>query len=278
LHSLYTIYVEMNSKLFSEDFSHYNGSETTLRHAQLRMFEILQCVSDICNRHNIPYWIDYGTLLGAVRHQGFIPWDDDLDISILYTDYDKLSLILSRELPEHFKFQDWRNEKKLMFKVAKVRDVHSYYDDGLTKRGEMKYQGIFIDIFPVQKSPSFAIKSKIDFIYSRVFRRLRGFNNDKIEYFISIMLWPFANFLVFLSRLMTIIQKKKLVSNIYGGLNLPISHDLNDIFPLSEILFEGEKFKAPRNFDKILKTIYGDYMIIPPVEKRITHANKIEID
>lgn len=74
----------MISELISnEDFSVYNGENTILRKAQLRMLEILVQVSSICDKHSIPYWIDYGTLLGAVRHNGFIPWDDDLDISIL---------------------------------------------------------------------------------------------------------------------------------------------------------------------------------------------------
>ena len=66
-----------------EDFSKYNGEGTMLRKAQLRMLDILVEVDKVCKRHNIPYWVDYGTLLGAVRHGGFIPWDDDLDISMM---------------------------------------------------------------------------------------------------------------------------------------------------------------------------------------------------
>ena len=73
-----------------EDFSVYNGENTELRKAQMRMLEILVHVSAICDTHAISYWIDYGTLLGAVRHKGFIPWDDDLDISVLKKDYKKL--------------------------------------------------------------------------------------------------------------------------------------------------------------------------------------------
>ena len=104
----------MISKLISnEDFSVYNGENTILRKAQLRMLEILVQVSSICDKHAIPYWIDYGTLLGAVRHNGFIPWDDDLDISILKKDYTKLSKVLQKELPLNLVFQNWKNEKKL---------------------------------------------------------------------------------------------------------------------------------------------------------------------
>ena len=85
-----------------EDFSKYNGEGTMLRKAQLRMLDILIAVDKICRKHNIPYWLDYGTLLGAVRHGGFIPWDDDLDISMMKEDYDRFLTIASKELPEQF--------------------------------------------------------------------------------------------------------------------------------------------------------------------------------
>ena len=74
----------------SEEFSKYNGEGTPLRMAQLRMLAILVEVDKICRKHNITYWLDYGTLLGAVRHKGFIPWDDDVDIAMPRPDYETL--------------------------------------------------------------------------------------------------------------------------------------------------------------------------------------------
>ena len=90
----------------SEEFSKYNGEGTPLRMAQLRMLAILVEVDKICRKHNITYWLDYGTLLGAVRHKGFIPWDDDVDICVMRKDYDKLRKYLQQELPEQFVFTD----------------------------------------------------------------------------------------------------------------------------------------------------------------------------
>lgn len=259
-----------------EDFSLYNGEHTTLRRAQLRMLDILSTVSAICDKHSIPYWIDYGTLLGAVRHKGFIPWDDDLDISILKKDYEKLSKVLTNELPKHLIFQDWRNEKKLTFKLAKVRDINSYYDDGITKRGEMKYQGIFVDIFPVDYIPSIKIKKIIDYFYGRSFRRLRGLYSSKIELILASIIWPLISLITILFELYSFAAKSKILANINGGLNLPVYHNQADIFPLKKIIFEEMEFYCPNDCDKFLRSIYGDYMKIPPKEKRQVHANSIE--
>ena len=77
----------------NEDFSIYNGEGTLLRQAQLRMLNILLEVDKICRKNNLSYWIDYGTLLGAVRHKGYIPWDDDIDISMPSDDYKKFTEI-----------------------------------------------------------------------------------------------------------------------------------------------------------------------------------------
>src|SRR4028118_1460533 len=88
-----------------EDLSHYNPEGSVLRRAQMRMVEILDGFDGICKKHNIDYWLVWGTLLGARRHGGFIPWDDDLDVAVLQSDYKKLLTILEKELPKNLKLQ-----------------------------------------------------------------------------------------------------------------------------------------------------------------------------
>ena len=92
--------------MIQEDLSRYNPEGSILRRAQLRELEILIEVDKICRKHNIEYFLDWGTLLGAVRHGGFIPWDDDIDISVRRKDYSRLCKVLKEELPENLAFQD----------------------------------------------------------------------------------------------------------------------------------------------------------------------------
>ena len=105
-----------------EDLSKYNPEGSTLRKAQLRMLEMLIEIDKICRKHTIPYWIEFGTLLGAVRHKGFIPWDDDADICVMEKDYKYLREILIRELPSKYAFQDTTTDKYAFFTYGRVRD------------------------------------------------------------------------------------------------------------------------------------------------------------
>ncbi len=114
-----------------EDLSHYNPEGSVLRKAQMKMLEILDAFIEICDRHNINYWLACGTLLGARRHGGFIPWDDDLDVAILQSDYKKLLSILKEELPQNLKLQAKETDKNYWYYFAKIRDTNSrYYEKG----------------------------------------------------------------------------------------------------------------------------------------------------
>lgn len=258
-----------------EDFSRYNSEGTVLRRAQLRMLAILAEVDKICRKHNITYWLDGGTCLGAVRHKGFIPWDDDLDIAVMRKDYKRLRKALIAELPTDMVLQDEYTDKYYPSKMGKVRDRNSYYEEEETKT-KLKEQGIFVDIFLIEKG-SVKAKTFVDFFYGRAFRRLRKHSGSRAEYIIALLMWPFACFLLLLVRgYYSTVSTDSLVYG-YGIPTLrKYQLDVKDFVPIKPILFEGREFMGPSNPDGYLKRLFGNYMQIPPEDKRRVHAKVIE--
>jgi lipopolysaccharide cholinephosphotransferase len=266
-----------------EDFAKYNGKDTILRKAQIRMLNILVEIDKICRKHNITYWLDFGTLLGAVRHKGFIPWDDDLDITVLRKDYKKLREILRNELPEQFVFQDWTTDKYAFDHYGRVRDTKSLFDYPYFRL--QKHRGLFCDIFVAEKGVSIGIKKKIDFLFGRVFRTLNNYGyvicntaaKRKFLYFCAVCLAPIAYFTAAVERIIAKIISGDLLILSFGT-NWYSERHTGDIFPLQEIKFENHYFFAPHNTDKYLKYLYGDYMKLPPEEKRLGwHGVNIEV-
>lgn len=256
-----------------EDLRKYNPEGSTLRKAQLRMLEILKVVDAIFDKHHIDYYLDGGTLLGAVRHGGFIPWDDDLDISVRREDFPRIKQILMKELPSDMVFQDRFTEWNLPVLIAKVRDRYSYfYEEECTNR--LKEKGIFIDIIPMEKIPSWRWKQKLDYWYGHSVRSLHNYYPFK-DKLISLIVFPFAWCLVELTRFINKFIPSSQVADIYGW--KPTGYYLKeDVFPVKRIPFENFPACVPNNPDAVLRGLFGDYMQIPPEEKRRVHSTKIE--
>ena len=128
------------------------SGETILRQAQLVMTRMFKIIDYICREHHLRYWMCSGTLLGAVRHQGFIPWDDDLDICMIREDYDRFIQIAQQELPSDLFLQTRETDPNYDYLAlpCKIRDKKSLIiSTGIEKK---KYQmGLFIDIFPADR-------------------------------------------------------------------------------------------------------------------------------
>lgn len=261
-----------------ENLREYNTEGSELRKLQLKMLEILTIVTNIADKHNIPYWLSGGTLLGAARHQGFIPWDDDIDIELLRSDWLKLHKVLRQELPADLYLQTPADKGyRLLF--SKVRDRNSVVceeDDELDRYDE---KGVFIDIFPEERGYKW-LKTIVDFFYGRAFRRLKrgqAFRSFRFffEYSISLILYPIGFALMWLTRAVCAITKPNNILHSYGIGNTT-NHNASYMFPVGKIEFERIRFSAPKNVDAYLKKQYGNYMEIPPIEKRATHFLKVE--
>lgn len=251
----------------------YNPDGSLLRRHQLRMLEILKYVDSICRENNINYWLSSGTCLGAVRHGGFIPWDDDADIEMLREDYLKLKKILEKET--QYDFQTWRTDPYYMHPFAKLRDKKSKINEhGLDVN--YKYRGVYIDIFILERVPLLigkiygcrvkyhllimgSSKSKLKKIFFRILKN---------TYFLSIfimrpLLKPFTN--------------PNILRHTYGSGWVDKVQIKDLLMPLKEIMFENHMFKVPYNTDLYLTNLYGNYCELPDLSKIITHTTSVEL-
>ena len=256
----------------------YNPDGSELQTLQSGMLDILKVVARICDKHNLPYWISGGTLLGAIRHKGFIPWDDDIDIELMRDDYRKLLKVLPEELPENLYLQT-PGEKGYRLLFSKVRDRYSIVHNEEEDAAQYKEKGYYIDIFPEERTYEW-LKNGVDFFYGRAFRRLkRGQPFLSLRYFyeysFSLLLYPFGYSFASFARLLCSVTKPDNVLHSYGIGN-STNHHMSYMFPLSKVIFEGYEFSAPKDPDKYLTMQYGDYMKIPPEDKRETHFLKVE--
>ncbi|MEN9919530.1 MAG: hypothetical protein RL662_1966 [Bacteroidota bacterium] len=256
-----------------EDLRAYNPEGSELRNIQCKMLDILVHVTTIAAKHNIPYWLSGGTLLGAARHGGFIPWDDDIDIELMRSDYKRLLTVLARELPPDLYLQT-PSDKGYRLLFSKVRDRHSTVVEEDDELNRYNQKGIYIDIFSEERSYR-PLKTIVDFFYGRAYRRIkRGqpFRSFRFfyEYALSLLLYPIGFLLMWVTRLVCRIFRPNTILHSYGIGN-STTHDASYMFPLTIIEFEGKTFSAPADPDQYLTKQYGNYMSIPPKEKRATH-------
>lgn len=267
----------MDNKILQELRARFNPDGSLLRRQQLRMLELLEAVDLVCKKYDIPYWLSSGTLIGAARHRGFIPWDDDLDIEMLREDYLRLVKVLPKELPDKFVLQTHETDPNYISNYAKVRDMNSYLEETNTYDRIWKYQGIYIDIFTLEEIP-FPLAWIAGHMQGQIYNQL---NNKSLKQ--ETMLRRIRRIYRFNSRigfpvlrfLSKLIPGKKLRHSF--GTAYFKSRCREDIFPLAEMEFEGKKFPVPHNTDALLRKIYGDYMKLPDLDSIHPHYSKLEI-
>ena len=250
-----------------------------LRKAQLIMLEMLVEFDLICKKHNLKYWLDAGTLLGAVRHKGFIPWDDDIDLSMPVEDYTRFVEIAEDELSKDIFFQTRQRDAEFKFDYIKLRSNKASIVEFHEKDKDITYhQGVFVDIFPMLTLENSEENKKF---YEETFEELRACS--------SISLHTPNGIDKPLKREMLIeaLDKKHQAWDkvktkvIYSGKMPDVAawFDFDEVFPLKKIEFEGLKFFVPNNPKYYLGEIYSfNYMELPPKDKRTIHAWKIEFN
>lgn len=248
-----------------------------LRESQLKMLELLMEVDKICKKYNINYWIDSGTLLGAVRHGGFIPWDDDIDVCMLEKDYKYFLKVAEKELDSNRYFISNKNtDSKVLFNFSKIRDRNSTFIEKDETDKELYHQGVFIDIFCVSYIKNYNKTTARWYVLLKKIKDIipeRG-NKTALKYIIKkIGFSALASYIyekVFISENVT-----KIIDYKYNFMSIK---ELDTVFPLKKIRFENHFFFCPNDNDIYLKILYGNYMKLPKEDDRVWHAKYIDLN
>jgi len=256
-------------------------TDEELRKLQKIELELLIELDRICRKHNITYSIDGGTLLGAVRHGGFIPWDDDADVIMVRKEYEKFLSVVDQELDKsRFYLQDLNRTPGYRWGYAKLRRANT--DFIRLNQEHMPYkQGIFLDIFICDNVPDNYILRCIcnfhSFIYRKIFYSEVGKYSasgiSKLVYKLLSLIPEKAiknrynKYVKFRNR-----KSTKLVKCLtFPACNRVYGYKREWYEDTIDIEFEGVTFKGSRNYDEYLTFLYGDYMKLPPVEQRKVH-------
>lgn len=249
------------------------------------LVEMLKYIDEICRKNNINYYLLGGTLIGAIRHKGFIPWDDDIDICVPYKEYRKLIGILKKD-NKYNVLNPYDNENYYYF-FTKITDKRTVLiEDNFKKIDNM---GIFLDIFPIFHLPDSEeelnkINNKMK-KFEKTYFRFYGFqkyfyDKNKFRSFIKAIIF-FPQFIIkkkyknYKKQLLDLIEEcDKVQTNYIGNIISPSSiintHRKEIYQDKIEVEFESLKVFAPVGYDEHLKKIFGDYMKLPPENQRVT--------
>lgn len=245
------------------------------RKLQLKILEMAKYIDEICQKNGIEYFLLYGTCLGAVRHEGFIPWDDDFDIGMTYDNYLKFIKVCEEQLDEDSYFlQTPDNEKNYYLSFSKVRDLNTTLIENYNQNIDM-CRCVYIDVFPLVGYPTKKIQQKI-FEISRAFNISANINviNNKFLYLIFkiiITLCGKKNIMKITKKYCTKfdIEKCDYICSVFDGDGVNRNLFKKEWFQsIKYVPFEDTKLPIPERSDLILKQGYGDYMTLPSEQER----------
>lgn len=261
-----------------------------LRKVQLVQLEIAEEIKRVCDENNIQYFLCFGTMLGAVRHQGFIPWDDDLDLGMVRSEYERFLEIAPQKLNPKYVLQTWYNTPEYPLPFAKVRKRGTVYLEG--KSTQLAENGFFVDVFPFDYLPAdeeqkAALDKKLLDLFRTKLMKSRytpWMENGRIIWKKRIGYLYYQLKAAMTSHEKLIQEYDALVASVPQSDRVywqdPAMHlrslKLAWCTELAEISFEGKLFKGPKNYDELLTAIYGNYMQLPPEDKR-ENRHQIEV-
>ena len=252
-----------------------------IKEIELQMLSEIDC---ICKLLHIDYYLLGGTLLGAIRHQGFIPWDDDIDIGMFRDDYELFVSKAGSLLPEGLFMQNYRTDDNMIFPFTKIRNSNTTYIEGRSRYSKMN-QGVWIDVFPLDNYENNKLKRSLNRFRIKLINLRIGeeefYEKKETTYWhkiTKIMMTKLVHFKY--PKLKDAVCK---IDHIYSStkysdyiVNNCGAYSEKEVLPRSwfgdgaEVEFNSHIYIAPSKYDLYLKHFYGNYMVLPPVEKRVS--------
>lgn len=249
-----------------------------IRPLQLRILEILLAVDKVCREHGLRYYLWAGTLLGAIRHKGFIPWDDDMDICMPRADYDTLMAHAKEWLPAPYEAMSAETNEKYPGSFGKIIDSSTT----LIERAHYAcLSGIYIDVFPIDGVPQSAWRRRLHFMRFEFYKRIVYFlHRDPYKHGRGPSSWlPLLCRKCFTHEGVQAALRRLMLKYNYEDARLVADYDdgLNGVFAKSllgqptPVIFEGHELKGPAQYEHYLTQKYGDYMQIPAANHQRQH-------
>ena len=244
----------------------------------------LKMFSSFCKENNIRFYLAYGTLLGAIRYKGFIPWDDDIDVLVPRDDYDRLLTLFSDN--KRYRLFAFEKSSEYGYPFAKLCDMTTRLEETLYNQQSVEL-GVQVDVFPLDAWDSNLEKAKKEARRIKKYMAWLGFTKEKKPVTnnpVRYVAWKVVLFFAklhgsryYVRRIIKASNKPKQKGSPYLGAKVWSIYGERGIIPASvfdetiEIEFEGERFPAPKGYDTYLTCLYGDYLPEPPPEKRKSH-------
>lgn len=256
-----------------------------VRGIQKVMLGILKAADEAIRSHGLRYYLEGGTMLGAVRHHGFIPWDDDADIAMPRPDYEKFIREANDWLPPYYRLRCHLNDPDYPFYFAKIEDTRTTIVEGPTRP---YVGGVFVDVFPIDAQPeNLMLRRKRYKRFRRLCKRLHFLHRDPYKHGKGPRSW----YPLLLRKLYTRAATSEAIAEIHSDIDFDKEYEVGIMSPNyqsyiprqavygkgKEIEFEGLKLIVPEHPEIYLRKQYGDFMQLPPVEKRYCH-NFLKVD
>ena len=268
-------------------------TQQQLHRLQQIELEQLNIFADLCERHGLTYYLYGGTLLGAARHKGFIPWDDDIDVAMPRADYNAFQRIAKSELPAGYHLELPESIPGNPYYMSRIRKEGTIYESNWVQRFNLPCTGIWIDIFPLDDQPAAtSLQQRIDgYLIDNVLakliknhaRPLSSAQSIKAKVGLALAkLLPFSFYQHLRDRIARRHEGKNLAYCLtYAGIAgyQKETYAKSLLEPSGELNFEGRMYRVPGDWDGWLRHFYGDYMQLPPIEKRMPHpAVRVSFD